>query len=280
MLLYLRPTTPLIKYTNNGTQASQTNRGKSQESAANLKKERFNGKFSKCSQYRARKIGEYIGASYARKLHHYKQHQGIKKPQLAFITLTYSKDTGVSDVEAKRKHLNTFLIQLCRQYPKAKYMWRAELQNSGRLHFHIIVNCYVSKEWVSCQWFKIQSRAGYVSMPYSYKAAMASPSTNVQGAKTPRGAINYTLKYICKDNGAIGAKGRQWGSNIEFNFAKGFVLQCYQKEFNYLAELVEHEKIQLKSLDYYTQIQMYTTQFIESFIPSQFARWLKFLDCS
>jgi len=82
--------------------------------------------------------------------------------KIAFITLTLPSQQVHDDNEIKRKCLNSFLIEL-QKYEKVKnYVWRAEKQKNGNIHFHIIVDKFIHWNTIRNRWNRIINKLGYV----------------------------------------------------------------------------------------------------------------------
>lgn len=71
----------------------------------------------------------------------------------AFITLTYPKDWP--DDKLSKKQLDHFLKRLRRLFPEILYVWVAERQTRGALHFHILTPQFVPKEFLNKAWSQI-----------------------------------------------------------------------------------------------------------------------------
>ena len=79
-----------------------------------------------------------------------------------FITLTLPSAQVHDDVFIKRNMLNHFL-QILRYKHKMKfYVWRAEAQVNGNIHFHITTNVFVEYWLVKKYWNKILDKHGYI----------------------------------------------------------------------------------------------------------------------
>jgi hypothetical protein len=112
----------------------------------------------------------------------------------SFCTLTYRKVVPRHD-QAKR-HLDNFLKRLRRKYPELEYLWVAELQKRGAIHYHILFNCFIhhsiiNKEWneVVANWTKKQGKKHEKLYP------------NIQ---TPQSPARYMAKYLSKEGSRIG----------------------------------------------------------------------------
>ncbi len=84
------------------------------------------------------------------------------KNKIAFITLTLPSQQVHSDNEIKEKCLNQFLIEIARYHKVTNYVWRAEYQKNGNIHFHILVNRYIWWNDVRNRWNRIINKLGYV----------------------------------------------------------------------------------------------------------------------
>jgi hypothetical protein len=58
---------------------------------------------------------------------------------LKFVTLTFPPTITEDDTVLKKKYLNIYLTWLLRN-GVTHYLWTAEVQGNGRLHFHLVVN--------------------------------------------------------------------------------------------------------------------------------------------
>lgn len=82
--------------------------------------------------------------------------------KIAFITLTLPSKQIHGDNEIKRKCLNSFLIELQKYEGVKNYIWRAEKQKNGSIHFHIIIDKFVHWNQVRNRWNRIVNKLGYV----------------------------------------------------------------------------------------------------------------------
>ena len=65
----------------------------------------------------------------------------------------------ITDIEVK-KLLNTYLQFLRDRYYLDVYMWKAEVQERGNIHFHIIINKFVWANYLTNAWNRILKRNG------------------------------------------------------------------------------------------------------------------------
>lgn len=176
------------------------------------------------------------------------------KFKIAFITLTLPAAQFHSDNEIKEKCLNQFLIELKRYHNVRDYIWRAEKQLNGNLHFHILVNAFIPWSELRDRWNRIVNKLGYVEkyrdqmrqfheggfqvrkdllreweykkQVKAYQAGKAndwsSPnSTDVHSLVKVNRVKNYISKYMSKDEKAGEVEGRMWGCSTELSSIPG-----------------------------------------------------------
>lgn len=181
-------------------------------------------------------------------------HGKAYKFKLAFITLTLPSAQIHSDNEIKSSCLNQFLIELRHKWSVRNYIWRAEKQKNGNLHFHILVDRFVPWSELRDNWNRIVNKLGYVdryrdqmrafheggfrlrsemlekwdykSQVRAYKKGKAndwrSPnSTDVHSVVKIRNIEAYISKYVTKDEQTKGLEGRLWGCNKELSNIPG-----------------------------------------------------------
>jgi len=82
--------------------------------------------------------------------------------KVGFITLTLPSKQIHTDNEIKEKCLNQFLVEVRKRYHVKNYIWRAELQKNGNIHFHIIVDKFIYWNELRDRWNRIINKLGYV----------------------------------------------------------------------------------------------------------------------
>lgn len=95
----------------------------------------------------------------------YEKAESYKNPisfKIGFITLTLPAKQNHSDNEIKKECLNHFLTILRRKYKVDMYIWKAEKQENGNIHFHILINRYIHWKEIRLNWNNILSKLGYI----------------------------------------------------------------------------------------------------------------------
>lgn len=93
--------------------------------------------------------------------------QGYKgagnKYKLAFVTLSLSSKQIHSDKEIITNCLQPLLNYFRKHYKLENYVWRAEKQKNGNIHFHIVLDKWIPYQDLRFRWNLYQQNLGYVS---------------------------------------------------------------------------------------------------------------------
>lgn len=82
--------------------------------------------------------------------------------RIAFVTFVLPSKQIHSDNEIKRTLWNSMLIELTRYHGIKNYLWRAEKQKNGNIHFHLIIDKFVKYDELRKRWNRITNKLGYV----------------------------------------------------------------------------------------------------------------------
>ncbi len=121
------------------------------------------------------------------------------KWKLNFVTLTLSSKQRHSDKFLKKKLLGSFLDYLRKKKGIKNYVWRAESQANGNIHFHIITDTFLPWQQLRDVWNNIQEKLGYVS-EFKKKFNHSNPnSTDVHSLIKIKNIGAYLSKYCSKN---------------------------------------------------------------------------------
>jgi hypothetical protein len=174
--------------------------------------------------------------------------------KLCFITLTLPSTQVHPDQEIKARCLHPFLILARKKWNVRNYLWRAEKQQNGNIHFHILADKFIPWSELRDAWNRIVNKLGYVDRyrdqmrafhegglrtredllkTWSYKAQIkayrkgkandwSSPnSTDIHAVHKAKNIKAYVSKYCTKDEQSEGLTGRLWGCNEELSNVPG-----------------------------------------------------------
>ena len=120
--------------------------------------------------------------------------------RLNFITLTLSSAQGTrTDKEIKKDLLEPFLRKMRAKGMKS-YVWKAEQQKNGNIHFHIISDTWILYTDLRDIWNNLQEKEGLME-PFRAKFGHSDPnSTDVHAVRSENEAVKYLLKYMLKND--------------------------------------------------------------------------------
>lgn len=79
------------------------------------------------------------------------------------VNLGFAKcELIMSDKEIKDSFLNQFLTEIRHRYKVKHYVWRAETQANGNLHFHITLNKYIYHSELRSVWNRILNKSDFI----------------------------------------------------------------------------------------------------------------------
>lgn len=119
--------------------------------------------------------------------------------RIALITLTLSApQSHFSDRDIKKLLLEPFLRHF-RTRGLFNYVWKAERQRNGNVHFHILTDAYFDKTDLKNYWNKLQAGQGFIETFYRKHGHRQPNSTDVKAVRSQEGMKSYMLKYMLKN---------------------------------------------------------------------------------
>lgn len=119
--------------------------------------------------------------------------------KLQFITLTLSAPQKHDDRIIVKEILGKFLNECRNKYDLNNYIWRAEKQKNGNIHFHIVTDCGMNYWRILSVWNRCQNLLGYVD---DFK--INNPDSNHPNSVDVKKVLNdkhverYITKYVTK----------------------------------------------------------------------------------
>lgn len=130
-------------------------------------------------------------------------HNKFKKSftfKVNFLTLTLSAPQIHSDAEIKAELLDHFLIQMKRKWKVGLYLWRAESQKNGNIHFHIVTDQFIPWSEARNEWNNIQAKLGYIERFRKKFPGRTPNSVDVKAVNKIRNLGAYLSKYCSKNS--------------------------------------------------------------------------------
>lgn len=117
-----------------------------------------------------------------------------------FLTLTLSASQVHDDNLIKKKLLNTMLVHLRQKWGVKYYLWRAEAQANGNIHFHIACDKYIPWWELRHYWNKVQNNLGYIDRFEELHGHRDPNSTDIHSVKSIRNLGGYLAKEVAKNS--------------------------------------------------------------------------------
>lgn len=187
-----------------------------------------------------------------------KQKYKIIGNKLNFITLTLPAQQKHTDREIKRQALRQFLQQLTRKHDLRRWFWKAEKQENGNIHFHIICDTFINWRDIRNEWNSQLERLGYISdyakrwkekdregfklhkefgknmnrkeqkkaYDYRIKTNYRDPNTtDIHATRKVRNIEAYMCKYVAKNEPEKKIDGKVWDCNQVLKDLQNYVNQ-------------------------------------------------------
>lgn len=136
--------------------------------------------------------------------------------RLNFFTLTLPSAQGeLKDEELRKGGLEPFLLYLRRKHKVREYVWKAERQKNGNIHYHITSNKFVFYQEVQDEWNFRMKGLGLLDK-FREKHKHTNPhSTEVKAVKKVDQIERYLQKYFMKDVADDKViKGKVWDCSL------------------------------------------------------------------
>jgi hypothetical protein len=214
----------------------------------------------------AKKIGNQIGwlqlFTKEKKAMNYKLGREFKF-RLNFITLTLPSRQIHDDKVIKRECLNEFLIVAKRKWKLKDYVWRAETQANGNIHFHVIGDTFIRYDELRSEWNRIVEKLGYVSR---FKENSNPNSTDIHSLKNIKNVVKYLIKYCTKNKEERRiVLGALWGSSDRLKNCKPCQIECSGKLWDKVQEKCYNGGLKYYAVEHCFLIKETAKKMLESF---------------
>jgi len=159
--------------------------------------------------------------------------------KLSHLTLTLS---GTNDLwtykDYTAKLLSPFLSDCKRKYGMTKYVWKAELQENGNIHYHIISDMFQNHSDIKNLWNYHQRKHGLIDGYYRNYGNYHPNSTDIHSVDCSGNVANYLLKYISKSSqNKVKLDGKVWDCSLNIKGKKYFTIKTGDNGFTEMSAL-------------------------------------------
>lgn len=208
--------------------------------------------------------------------------------KINLITLTLPAQQKHADVEFTTL-LAKFLHQLKRANGLRHYIWRAEPQKNGNIHFHITTSCFVLHEDIRNRWNALLNTL-YDSDGLSYidrfelSHGHRDPnSTDVRAVRQVTNLAGYLAKYLGKQRGKTDKgevrtlKCSNWAQSQSLSKLKPMRFEMTEDVYAEIEKQVHNGKIKSKSMDYGNLIDLQLSRIDAKNFPLLYGQLLEHL---
>ena len=193
----------------------------------NLQNNDHQGKISKKANRRIVRAIDWMLFKAKPKLVYPHKRNSKLKFKVNFITLTLSSEQAHSDLKIKKECLQPFLDYSRKVWGVKDYLWRAEAQKNGNIHFHIVTDRYIPWSEIRNVWNRHQERLGYVSKFNEKYPGRTPNSTDVHSVNKVKNLALYLAKYCAKESKYRAINGKNWGLSYGLSRMKSAVEMEY-----------------------------------------------------
>jgi hypothetical protein len=195
------------------------------------------------------------------------RHQLDKVPYFTFVTLTLPAMQMHSDNEIKRKCLTPFIQTLQRKFDVWHYFWRAEPQQNGNIHFHLIIDSYIKHNLLRMEWNQCINKLGYVDR-FEAKFQHNNPnSTDIHSFRSIRHPAAYVIKYCLKTDGYRKIEGRIHGCSDGLRTLQPYEDIMCSRTQDFVLDVMNDEKSAVIDRDEFTIVKCSVAKMIEKYYP-------------
>lgn len=163
--------------------------------------------------------------------------------RISFVTLTVSDNTkNVTAKDAYKSCVKPFLQWLQKTKKVDKYIWKAELQERGQIHYHITSDAWIHYKEIREKWNYLQKKAGYLDDFYNRYGHYDPNSTDIHEVYKIRSLSSYLKKYISKiTQNDVKTKGKIWDCSEKLKGVKYPVFQLTEENEKRIVEALQED---------------------------------------
>jgi hypothetical protein len=178
--------------------------------------------------------------------------QKMQKFRLTFVTITISCRQIVDYVVASVEWAK--LLRWFRSIGVVDYVWKAELQARGQVHWHLTLNKFVRYDEIKNRWNRIQRAAGWLDDFHAEFGHWSPNSTDIHSVYKVKRIDLYLAKYLAKDGGIL--TGKVWGCSDSIRGKKLFKFVDDCDSANVIESAARARKSAVKRLDTCTVVDL------------------------
>jgi len=193
------------------------------------------------------------------------------KFKINFITLTLSaKQREVSDRTIKNLMLAPWIRNMRDVYKLRSYVWRAERQKNGNIHFHFSTDTYIPYDAIRDAWNFQQAKFHFIDEFRNRNNSEFPNSTDVHSVQSVANLASYMVKYMCKDEkGLESIEGKVWDCSSNLKTSERVAMVMGEADFRLINKLYEKFENRVKKTDNCTIIPISKNEMLQ-YLPRSY----------
>jgi hypothetical protein len=147
-----------------------------------------------------------------------------KASYITFLTLTLPVEQKHTDKELNAVCLSPFIDKLRYHFNTLNYFWRAERQQNGNLHYHLLLDNYIDKIKVKELWNNTLEKLNYITEFEHLHNHRNPPTTDIRALALNQNPTAYFVKYALKKDDEHKINSRVWLASKSIINLKSFTL--------------------------------------------------------
>lgn len=250
-------------------------------SEGNLQKEviQYTGKLTPFSKKKLKRaIQLMVATAVEKEAPNFKTGKSFKF-KLNFLTFTLPAAQGLNTDKELKHCLDNWIKRTKRKHKLHSYVWRAERQANGSIHFHMITDTWIHYQSIRDDWNSCLRSLGFIDK-FKEKHDHENPnSTDVHAIYKVRNLVQYFIKYMSKEHkeGEAPIDGKIWDCSTNLKQKKNCELVLEGEVREKWEELIKDESLTIINDPLFTLLFIPPDKFILLFTTSMLTHWNSYL---
>ena len=200
--------------------------------------------------------------------------------QFGFLTITVPDLTTNDQSYYYKNLLKPLLRYLTGRFGKFEYIWKAEVQSRGSIHYHVTLNHFIPFNYILSKWNELLDKNGLME-DFKLKYGHSNPnSIDLHSVRNVTNLEAYLIKYIAKkDKNGYSFKGKVWGCSESLQGAKYFSEWLSSEAKDKIKSIADKGGVIIKHLEQCTIIHFikgYSLKDVSNSIYNSYLDWCGF----
>lgn len=245
-----------------------------------VRKEAYSGKMSPGSIKRMKRSIQLLIASAIWKTAYHPDTNKEFRFRVNFITLTLPSYQGTrSDSDIRKYCLEPFIRKLRDKFGMKSYIWKAERQVNGNLHFHITTDIFINYHSLRDIWNQQLAKLGFIEEFFVKHGHRKPNSTDVHAVWDVDNLPGYLIKYMTKAGDEVDRiEGKVWDCSLNLKTKIRCEFEIDESESKYWQIMEDSFIDRVFKKDFVTMIPLNENELNSTLPDHMFLKYSKYLD--